>query len=140
MTAADNRRLMETLFADLAEGHGAAFVEHLADDVVMRVTGRYSWSQTFHGKEALLRDLYGYLRTVTQDTRKTIPLRFIADENHVAVEARGEMTNNDGVPYENEYCLVFRLANGKIVEMREYQDSTLCERILGPYPHRNSVS
>ena len=24
--------------------------------------------------------------------------------------------------------------NGKICEIREYQDSTLCERVLGPYP------
>jgi hypothetical protein len=30
--------------------------------------------------------------------------------------------------------MLYRLQNGRIVEMKEYQDSTLCERILGPYP------
>jgi uncharacterized protein len=134
MRAAENKKLMQAIFAKLAEGDGALFVKHLADEVIMRVTGQYSWSRTFKGKQVLLRDLYGYLSTITNAPRKTIPLRFMADDDHVAVEARGEMVTKDGALYENEYCLIFRLDNGKIVEMREYQDSTLCERILGPFP------
>lgn len=137
MNAADNRRLLEEIFAKVALGDGSSFVAALADDVTMRVTGQYSWSRTFSGKESLLRDLYGRVRAVTQGARKTIPLHFIAGDDHVVVEARGDMTNKQGVPYCNEYCLVFRLADGKIVEMREYQDSTLCERVLGPYPTAN---
>lgn len=104
----------------------------------MRVTGRNSWSRTFQEKEALLRDLYGYLNTITQRPRKTIPIRIFADDDHVIVEARGEMKRNDGSAYENEYCLVFRLADGKIAEMREYLDSALCESILGVYPSARS--
>jgi ketosteroid isomerase-like protein len=134
MSAVDNKRLMEDIFAKVATGDGSMFVEHLADDVVMRVTGQYSWSRTFTGKESLLRDLYGHVRAVTQGARKTVPFNIIAGDDYAVVEARGDMTNKDGVPYRNEYCLVFKLANGKIVEMREYQDSTLCERVLGPYP------
>lgn len=30
--------------------------------------------------------------------------------------------------------LANRLSGGRIVEMREYQDSAMCERILGPFP------
>lgn len=135
MTAEDNKRLMQEIFAKVAQGDGSLFAAHLADDVVMRVTGSYSWSQTFHGKQALLRDLYGYLGTITNSPRKTIPLGFIADGDHVVIEARGEMQRKDGERYENQYCLIFRLEQGKIVEMREYQDSALCERVLGPYPH-----
>lgn len=39
-----------------------------------------------------------------------------------------------GERYDNHYCLLFRLENDMIVEMREYQDSTMCERLLGPFP------
>ena len=134
MSANQNKQLLQKIFAKVAVGDGSLFAEHLADDVVMRVTGQYSWSRTFRGKEALLRDLYGHVRAVTQGARKTIPLHFFSDDDHVIVEARGDMMNKDGVPYRNEYCLVFKLAEGKIVEMREYQDSTLCERVLGPFP------
>ena len=141
MSAAENKKLLQEIFARLAIGDGSLFVQHLADDVTMRVTGRYSWSRTFNGKASLLRDLFGRVRMLTNEPRKTIPLRFIADDDHVVVEARGEMQTKDGHRYDNEYCLVYRLREGKIVEMREYQDSALCERVLGPFPaeadHRN---
>ena len=134
MSAAENKQLMQEIFARVAEGDGSLFVEHLADDVVIRVSGQYSWSQTFTGKEAVLRNLYGVVRERTTGLRKTIPLRFIADGDIVVIEARGEMTSKTGMPYNNEYCLIYRLRDRKIVEMTEYQDSTLCERVLGPYP------
>ena len=50
------------------------------------------------------------------------------------IEARGEMLSKAGVPHNDEYCLIYLLRDRKIVEMTEYQDSTLCERVLGPYP------
>lgn len=133
MSSAENKQLMQEIFARVAVGDGSLFVEHLADDVVMRVSGQYSWSRTFTGKQSVLRDLFGVVRERTTGTRKTIPLRFIADGEHVVVEARGEMTSKTGVPYNNEYCLIYRLRGGKIVEITEYQDSTLCERVLGPF-------
>ena len=49
------------------------------------------------------------------------------------VEARGEMQTKAGVPYNNEYCLIYRLKDGKIVEMREYCDSALTETVLGKF-------
>jgi ketosteroid isomerase-like protein len=102
----------------------------------MRITGQYSWSQTFKGKEALLRDLYGYLGTLLADGRRTIAHRFIADGDHVVMEGVGEMRTKAGVPYNNDYCLIYRLKDGKIVEIREYCDSALTEKILGKYPTR----
>jgi ketosteroid isomerase-like protein len=133
VSAAENKKLMQEIFARVAVGDGALFVEHLADDVVMRVSGQYSWSRTFTGKQSVLRDLFGVVRERTTGTSKTIPLRFIADGDIVVVEARGEMTAKTGVAYNNEYCLIYRLRDRRIVEITEYQDSTLCERVLGPY-------
>ena len=134
MSAAANKKLMEEIFAGIAAGERELFLDSLADDVTMTVTGQYSWSQTFRGKAALLSDLYGYLRTLLAEPRRTIPLRFIADGDHVVVEAKGDMATEAGVRYDNDYCLVYRLVNGKIVEIREYLDSTLCERVLGKFP------
>jgi ketosteroid isomerase-like protein len=130
----ENKRLMENILAAVAAGDRAAYLESLADDVIMRVTGRNSWSRTFHGKASLVRDLYGHLNTLLADGRRTIPLRLIADGDHVVVEARGDMVTKAGVRYENEYCLVYRLECVKIVEIREYCDSALCEAVLGAFP------
>ncbi len=134
MTAAENKALMRRIFDRLEQGDGRLFVEHLAEDATMTVTGAYSWSRTHHEKEAILRDLYGYVASVTTGDRRTVPLRILADEDWVVVEARGEMTATSGEPYRNHYCLMYRLEGGMIREMKEYQDSALCERVLGPYP------
>jgi hypothetical protein len=126
---------MERLFAGVAVGDRKSFLDHIADDVVMRVTGRYSWSQTIRGKEALFRDFYGHLASVLADgTRRTVAHRFIADGDHVVVESVGDMRTKAGVPYNNEYCLIYRLREGRIVEITEYCDSILCGQVLGPFP------
>jgi len=65
---------------------------------------------------------------------RTIAHRFIADGDHVVVEAKGDNLTRTGVRYDNDYCLVFRLENGKIKEVREYCDSVLTEKALGRFP------
>jgi len=134
MSAAANKKLMEAIFAGTAAGDRTLFRDALADDVTMTVTGQYSWSQTFHGKEAVLRDLYGYVQSLLKENRRTVPFRFIADDEWVVVEARGQMETVAGARYDNHYCLIYRIDGGRIREIREYQDSTLCERVLGPFP------
>jgi uncharacterized protein len=134
MSAAANKKLMENIFAGIREGDRSLFIASLADDVTMTVTGQYSWSQTFRGREAVVRDLYGYVRSLLKEGRRTLPFRFIAEDDWVVVEARGNMMTKAGERYDNHYCLIYRIEDGKIREIREYQDSTLCERVLGPFP------
>jgi ketosteroid isomerase-like protein len=74
------------------------------------------------------------LNTLLADGRRTIAHRFIAEGDHVVVEGRGDMVTKAGVRCDNEYCLVYRLDNGKIVEIREYCDSALCLAVLGAFP------
>ena len=139
MTAAANKKLMETIFAGVAAGDRSSFVDALADDVIMTVTGQYSWSQTFHGKESVLCDLHGYVSSLLKH-RRTVPFRIIADDEWVAVEARGDMVTLAGERYDNHYCLIYRIVSGKIHEIREYNDSALCERVLGPFPQGRKLA
>lgn len=133
MSAAENQKLLEDIFTGLAANDTALFVASLAEDVTMRVTGRYSWSRVFQGKSALRQDLYGRVRSRLAAPGRMIAKRIIAGDDHVVVEAEGDMQVKDGRRYDNEYCLVFRLQHGKIVELREYCDSLLAETVLGPY-------
>jgi hypothetical protein len=133
MSAAANKQLIEDLYVAIAAGNRTLFMETLADDVTMRVTGHYSWSRTFKGKEALIRDLYGYLATLVADGRRTIPFNVVAGGDYVVVESVGEMQTKAGVPYNNDYCLIYRLKDGNIVEIKEYCDSALTEKVLGQY-------
>ena len=146
MSAIANKKLMEEIFAsaghpDPAVRDRSLFVASLADDARWVVTGRYSWSRTFTGKEAILNDLHGHVRSLLVERARTIAHRFIADGDCVVVEARGDNVTKTGVRYDNDYCLVFRLENGRIKEVREYCDSVLTEKALGPFPepHRRAA-
>lgn len=136
MSTDENKKLMQKIFDRLADGDGTMFMEHLADDVVLTVTGEHSWSGIFCGKETIARKIYGYLRTLVNDTGKTKAFNFIADGDLVAIEAKGDMVTKNGTPYRNHYCLIYRLQDGKIMEMKEYMDSVMAENILGKYPEK----
>ncbi|HEX9214195.1 MAG TPA: nuclear transport factor 2 family protein [Bradyrhizobium sp.] len=139
MSTSANKKLIQDIFAasanpDPAVRDRALFAASLADDAKWVVTGQYSWSRTFVGKEAILNDLHGYVRTRLRDRTRTVAHRFIADGDIVAVEAKGDNITPEGVRYDNDYCLVFRLEDGKIKEIREYCDSVLTEKALGQFP------
>src|SRR6266478_9431552 len=123
MSAIANKKLMEEIFASAGNPDHAArdrslFVASLADDARWVVTGQYSWSRTFTGKEAILNDLHGHVRSLLLERARTIPHRFVADGDYV-VEARGDNVTKTGFRYDNDYCLVFCLEKGKIKEVRE---------------------
>jgi ketosteroid isomerase-like protein len=145
MTSAENKKLMQEIFAaagnpDPAVRDRALFVASLADDAKWVVTGQYSWSRTFTGKEAIMAELHGHVRSLLVERARTIAHHFIADGDCVVVEARGDNVTKTGARYDNDYCLVFRLENGKIKEVREYCDSALTERVLGPFPEARKLA
>ena len=136
---ASNKKLIQEIFAaagdpDPAVRDRALFVASLADDAIWAVTGQYSWSRTFTGKQSILNDLHGHVRTRLVERTRTIAHRFIADGDFVVVEAKGDNVTREGVRYDNDYCLVFRLEGGRIREIREYCDSVLTETALGKFP------
>lgn len=131
LRAQRNKALMQRIFEDIGRGDGTLFFEHLAQDASMTVTGEYSWSHTRRGKEQI-REFFRTVRSRLAQRPRTQAFHFIADGDWVAVQARGDMVARSGEPYRNHYCLLYRLQDGRIVEMKEYQDSALCERLLGP--------
>src|SRR5216683_2512026 len=118
MSAAANKKLMQEIFAaagnpDPAVRDRSLFVASLADDAKWVVTGQYSWSRTFTGKESILGDLHGHVRSLLVERARTIAHRFIADGEHVVVEARGDNVTKAGVRYDNDYCLAFGWRTGR---------------------------
>jgi uncharacterized protein len=128
--AAENKQLMQTVFAGLANGDGQPFMDALADDVRWTVIGTSPWSGTYQGKRAVMDELMRPLFSQFADQYKARASRIIADEDHVVVEARGMVTTKSGQPYNQTYCYVFRLADGKVRELTEYLDTELVSQAL----------
>jgi len=131
MSAAENKQLMQTIFGGLAEGNARPFVEAMADGFRWTVTGTTKWSKTYEGKQAVITELFGQLRTRIEGGIRTTAQRFIAEGDYVVVEARGNNTTKRGKPYNNRYCFVFRISGGQLQELTEYLDTELVTTALG---------
>jgi uncharacterized protein len=134
MSAAANKKLVQQVYADSANRSGTTFADNLAEDACWTVTGHYSWSHQFKGRDAILNGLMGHFRSFFAERPRTVAFNFIAEGDYVVVEARGDNVTKAGLRYDNHYCMVWRIADGRIKEIKEYCDSTLVERVLGPFP------
>jgi len=128
--AATNKHLLQEVFAETAKGNGRPFVAALAEDVSWTIIGSTKWSRTYRGRKAVLAELLGPLNAQLANGNTITAHRFIAEGDHVVVEGRGHNRTKSGAPYENTYCWVFRLAEGKVVELIEYTDTALIEAAL----------
>jgi ketosteroid isomerase-like protein len=140
MSAATNKKLVQQVFTDSGNRSGTTFIDHLAEDAVWVVTGQYSWSHEFRGREAIQNGLLGRLRSLLAARPRTVAFNFIAEGDYVVVEARGDNVTKSGVRYDNQYCIVWRIEDGKIKQIKEYCDSALVERVLGPLPEERKVA
>jgi uncharacterized protein len=131
MGTAENKQLLQGIFAELAKGNFQPFVDAMADDLRWMAMGQKNWSRTFEGKQAVLTDLFGLLQSRIEGNIRTTAQRFIADGDYVVVEARGHSTTKTGKAYNNAYCFVFRLGGGKLKEVSEYMDTELATAVFG---------
>jgi ketosteroid isomerase-like protein len=131
MTSEENKKLMQRAFDELARGNSQALIKVLADDVDWHVTGTTKFSRTYHGMASLMHELLVPLFSQFTEQLTTVADRFIADDNFVVVEAHGKATTKAGRPYNNKYCWVFRLEDGKIKEVTEYMDTQLVVTTFG---------
>jgi ketosteroid isomerase-like protein len=125
MSAIDNKQLMQDIFSELSKGNDKPFIEAMAEDMQWTWMGTGQWSKTFKGKPSVLNELWGAVKTTLTQQFKVVAHRFIAEGDYVVVEASGHNTTPEGRPYNNKYCWVCRIAEGKLQELHEYMDTEL---------------
>ena len=130
MNALENKQILQAAFAELAVSNAKPFVDLMADDFSWVCTGTTQWSRRYAGKQTVLDELFAPLRAKLGRIT-TVAHRFTADGDTVVVEAQGRNTTRDGVAYNNQYCFVIRMEEGKMHELIEYFDTDLVNRALG---------
>ncbi|NRF67871.1 nuclear transport factor 2 family protein [Aquincola sp. S2] len=130
-TSSDNKQLMQRIFDALAEGDGRPFVDAMDDDFTWVIPGQATWSGRWEGKQAVRRELLRPLFARFASTYTNRALRFIAEDDHVVVECRGDVMTHGGQAYRNTYCYVCRLADGRLKELTEYMDTEHAAQVLG---------
>jgi ketosteroid isomerase-like protein len=132
----ENKRIIEHVYAELARGNSRPFVDALAHDVRWSMIGSTAWSGVYEGKETVLKTLLAPLRAQFAGQYTARAERLIAEGDLVVAEVRGRVGTTRGRRYDNTYCFIFRLVEGKISEMTEYLDTALVDAELAPPAQR----
>ena len=130
MSPEQNKRIIAQAFDGLERADPTAFVDSMADDIVWIIEGQSKLSRRYEGKDAIENELVPALFANFATPYRNIAEEIIAEGDRVVVLARGEVKTVRGEDYNNSYCFVIRMQGGKIVELREYMDTALAERVL----------
>ncbi|HKD67243.1 MAG TPA: nuclear transport factor 2 family protein [Candidatus Binataceae bacterium] len=129
MGAAENKKLVRDAFEAWGRGDGRAFFKLVADDVRWTVIGHTPISRTYDSKRdfrnalgAMSEHLASELRVVMRDV--------IADGDKVAVEFESHAAGKNGTAYDQTYCWMLRLADGKVREVVAYLDTELVSKLF----------
>jgi hypothetical protein len=131
MGATENKEMIRTMFAELGKGNAEAFLGAMSDDVKFTLIGNTKFSGKFNGKQEFIAKVLAPLGAALDGGLVITPDNLIADGEFVAMQSRGKSTAKNGRPYNNTYCHVFRLNNGKIREVTEYLDTELVTSVFG---------
>lgn len=133
MSAAENKETIRRIYEAMEQGDRSLFGQAVHPDYVWRLPGHSSWSKRFEGRATIQRDLLKPLFALFATPYTARAINLIAEGDHVVAEVRGDVMTKRGERYNNEYCFIFRFRDGKIVEVIEYADTDLEERVLGRY-------
>lgn len=122
----DNAQLAKEFIASL--GRGA-----IADDLVAPELVCWAGSSSTQFGLAHLRQMIALLAQLFPAGLSIEPSgEPLIDGDRGSLMARSHGVLSNGEVYENEYHYAFRFREGRIIEMREYMDTALVARVIGP--------
>jgi uncharacterized protein len=133
MSVADNKQTISDIYAALVKGDTSVFAKACHPDYVWRFPGHYSWAKRFEGQDAIRRQLIAPLYALFATQYKSQAISILGEGDCVVAEVRGDVMTKSGKRYNNEYCFVYKFLGDKIIEVVEYCDTDLIERVLGKY-------
>ena len=131
MALAENKQLVRDFFDAGNRGDIESCLGYLTDDIVWTNMGSTRVSGTYVGKASLvtglLQPVFGQLKAGIASTIDNL----IAEGEFVVAQSRGKAETIDGTPYNNSYCHIFRIVEGRIAEVTEYLDTQMAAGTFG---------
>ncbi|HVX44672.1 MAG TPA: nuclear transport factor 2 family protein [Mycobacteriales bacterium] len=132
MAEIEPRDVVQRYFTALAAGDQETIWDSWAEDGSCWYGGDLPISGTWKGRDQVIN---GFLATAFAhlDPEQEIGIRvttLLVDGDQVVVEWDSWATGRTGRPYAEKNIGIFRVRDGKIVEMREYADTQHWERAL----------
>ena len=122
------KELVIDVMKALAEGKDQPFLDAMHEDMKWTWMGSGDLSKTFTGKAAILNELWQSVKTSMAQPFRVQAHRILAEGEDVVMEGMGNNQTSEGKEYNNRYCWIMKVTDGKIVELREYMDTDLVRR------------
>jgi uncharacterized protein len=129
MGAAENKKMIREAFEAWGRGDGRAFFNLVADDVRWTVIGSTPISRTYESKRDFRQALKSISDRFTADLKVTMRDVF-ADGDKVAVQFESHAMGKNGLAYDQTYCWVLRVSDGKVREVVAYLDTELVTKLF----------
>jgi uncharacterized protein len=129
-TKEQNKEIVRRAIAAISRGDLEGFMADAAEDVTLSVMGAVF--PPIQGKQKVLKGLRNALGAKLEGGGAIVMTieNLIADGDYVAEQSRGVARTKTGKDYNNTYCRVWRINNGKIHAMQEYLDTELVRSCL----------
>lgn len=121
-----NRQRVEAAFDRWARGGSGFFAEMLAPGVVWTIAGSSPTAGTYRGIDDFMARAVRPFASRMRTPVRPICWQVSADGDRVIIEWVGEAVARDERPYRNHYAWIFRMQDGKAVEVTAFLD-------LAPY-------
>ena len=122
------------IFSGLEHGDGAAFFEHVADDVDWIVMGTHPLAGHYKSKSDFIAGTFAKLGKVLPDGAQLHVEHLLVAGDQAVVELHSEATAKNGMRFDNRYCWVVYFRDNIIVRVRAYLDSTMVSRLFDQNP------
>ena len=122
------------IFKGLENGDGAAFFEHVADNVDWIVEGTHPLAGHYFSKKAFIDGTFAKLSQVLPNGAQLHVEDLLVKDNEAVVELHSLATAKNGLRFDNRYCWVVYFLDGVIVRVRAYLDSAMVARLFEENP------
>ena len=122
------------IFKGLENGDGAAFFEHVADNVDWIVEGTHPLAAHYLSKRAFIEGTFAKLAQVLPQGAQLHVEHLLVKDDEAVVELHSLATAKNGMRFDNRYCWVVYFQNGVIVRIRAYLDSAMVARLFEENP------
>ena len=130
---------VRNIFKGLENGDGAAFFEHVADNVDWIVEGTHPLAGHYLSKKAFIAGTFAKLGRVLPQGAQLHVEHMIVNDDEAAVELHSLATAKNGMRFDNRYCWVVYFRDGVIVRVRAYLDSAMVARLFEENPIAGSA-
>ncbi|WP_369059569.1 nuclear transport factor 2 family protein [Caulobacter sp. 73W] len=132
--AQSNRTIVSSAFDRWSVGQGDFFTEVLSLQVIWTIEGSGPSAGVYRGlDDFVVRAVQPFADRMQRPVRP-IAKRVWAEGEHVIVNWSGEGMAGDGKPYQNDYVWIFRLQDGKAVEVTAFLDLPAYDDVLRRVP------